>query len=64
MSAQPPRRAITPVSSTDGLKNGVEPIALESLAPRERVSRYYEALFFCTLGGEPPRSRGGRNECR
>ena len=64
MSAQPLGTAIAPVFSTGGLKNGVEPIVLGSLAPGKGFHSTVRPLFFCTPGGEPPRSRGEHDECR
>ena len=59
MSAQPLGTAIAPVFSTGGLKNGVEPIVLGSLAPGKGFHNTVGPLFFCTLGGRPSRPREG-----
>ena len=66
MSAQPLGTAIARLSSTGGLKNGVEPIVLGSLAPWKGFHNTVRPLFLCTLGGGPPRPRGGpeRDESR
>ena len=53
MSAQPLGTAIAQLSSTGGLKNGVEPIVLGSLAPEKGFHNTVRPLFFCTLSGGP-----------
>ena len=56
MSAQPLGTAIAPVFSTGGLKNGVEPIVLGSLAPGKGFHNTVRPLFFWGLYTKVPKN--------